>query len=123
MPQRRSHLPCMPIGWCRIRRSVGYLRRTYGSKKIFALGHSWGTILGLNLAERRPDWLYAYIGVGQIINVREGERIDYDWVLNAARKAGDDQAMKELEGIAPYPEPNGSLPLEKMNVERKWSVH
>src|SRR5204862_2240588 len=26
---------------------VGYLRRTYGSKKIFALGHSWGTILGL----------------------------------------------------------------------------
>jgi len=102
---------------------VGYLRRTYGIKKIFALGHSWGTILGLKLAERRPDWLYAYIGVGQIINVREGERIDYDWVLNTARKAGDDQAMKELEGIAPYPEPNGSLPLEKMNVERKWSVH
>ena len=102
---------------------VGYLRRMYGIKKIFALGHSWGTILGLKLAERRPDWLYAYIGVGQIINVREGERIDYDWVLNTARKAGDDQAMKELEGIAPYPEPNGSLPLEKMNVERKWSVH
>src|SRR5713101_4151386 len=34
---------------------VGYLRKTYGSKKIFALGHSWGTILGLKLAERRPD--------------------------------------------------------------------
>ena len=37
---------------------VGYLRRTYGSKKIFALDHSWGTIIGLKLAERRPDWLY-----------------------------------------------------------------
>jgi len=102
---------------------VGYLRRTYDSKKIFALGHSWGTILGLKLAERRPDWLYAYIGVGQIINMREGERIDYDWVLNTARKAGDSQAVKELEAIAPYPEPNGTLPLEKINVERKWSVH
>jgi len=102
---------------------VGYLRRTYGTKKIFALGHSWGTILGLKLAERRPDWLYAYIGVGQIINMREGERIDYDWVLQTARKAGDGQAVKELEGIAPYPEANGSLPLEKINVERKWSVH
>jgi pimeloyl-ACP methyl ester carboxylesterase len=55
--------------------------------------------------------------------MREGERIDYDWVLNTARKAGDAKAVKELEGIAPYPEPNGRLPLEKINVERKWSVH
>ncbi len=31
--------------------------------------------------------------------------------------------MKELEAIAPYPEPNGALPLEKINIERKWSVH
>src|SRR2546423_8410077 len=102
---------------------VAYLRATYDKKKIFALGHSWGTILGLNLATRRPDWLYAYIGVGQIINMREAERICYDWVLNTARKAGDAQAVKELEAIAPYPEPNGALPLEKVNVERKWSVH
>jgi pimeloyl-ACP methyl ester carboxylesterase len=102
---------------------VAYLRATYGKKKIFVLGHSWGTILGLNLAVRRPDWLYAYIGVGQIINMREAERICYDWVLNTARKAGDAQAVKELEAIAPYPGPNGALPIEKINVERKWSVH
>jgi len=102
---------------------VTYLRTTYGKKKIFALGHSWGTILGLYLAQRRPDWLYAYIGVGQIINMREAEQIAYDWVLSTARKAGDADAEKELEAIAPYPESNGALPLEKMNVERKWSVH
>src|SRR5438477_8621339 len=102
---------------------VAYLRATYNKKKVFALGHSWGTILGLNLATRRPDWLYAYIGVGQMINMREAERICYDWVLNTARRAGDTQAVKELEAIAPYPEPNGALPLEKINVERKWSVH
>ena len=102
---------------------VAYLRTTYIKNKIFAVGHSWGTILGLNLAARRPDWLYAYIGVGQIINMREAERICYDWVLNTARRAGDTQAVKELEAIAPYPEPNGALPLEKINVERKWSVH
>jgi pimeloyl-ACP methyl ester carboxylesterase len=102
---------------------VAYLRTTYNKKKIFALGHSWGTILGLNLAARRPDWFYAYIGVGQIINMREAERICYDWVLNTARKAGDTRAVKELEAIAPYPESNGTLPIEKINVERKWSVH
>jgi pimeloyl-ACP methyl ester carboxylesterase len=102
---------------------VAYLRATYHKKKVFVLGHSWGTILGLNLAARRPDWLYAYIGVGQIINMRESERISYEWVLDTARKAEDTRAVKELEAIAPYPEPNGALPLEKINVERKWSVH
>jgi pimeloyl-ACP methyl ester carboxylesterase len=55
--------------------------------------------------------------------MREAERIAYEWVLNTARNAGDADAVKELEAIAPYPEPDGALPLEKMNVERKWSVH
>ncbi len=101
---------------------TAYLRATYGKRKIFAMGHSWGTIVGLALAERRPDWLYAYIGVGQIINMREGERIGYDWVLKAAREVGDTQAVKELIAIAPYPEPDGALPMDKIDVERKWSV-
>jgi pimeloyl-ACP methyl ester carboxylesterase len=102
---------------------VGYLRTTYDRKKIFVIGHSWGTVLGMNLAERRPDWLYAYIGTGQIINMRDGEEANYAWVLNEARKAGDEDAMKELAAIAPYPEPNGAIPLAKIGTERKWSIH
>jgi pimeloyl-ACP methyl ester carboxylesterase len=102
---------------------VAYLRTAYGKKKIFALGHSWGTVVGLELARRRPDWLYAYIGAGQIIDMRESERIGYDFVLNAARRAGDARAVKELTAIAPYPEPDGAVPFDKINVERKWSVY
>lgn len=102
---------------------TAWLRSTYGRKKIFVMGHSWGTILGLSLAERRPDWLYAYIGVGQIIDMRAGEKVGYDWVLGTARQAGDAAAVKELEAIAPYPEADGALPLAKIDVERKWSVH
>jgi len=102
---------------------VAWLRATYGRKKIFVMGHSWGTIVGLSLAQRHPDWLYAYIGVGQIIDMREGEKDGYAWVLGQARAAGDAAAVKELTAIAPYPEPDGALPLDKIDVERKWSVH
>jgi pimeloyl-ACP methyl ester carboxylesterase len=101
---------------------IAYLRRTYVKKKIFVMGHSWGTILGLSVAERRPEWLYAYIGAGQIINMVEGERIGYKFVLDTARKTGDVQALSELTAIEPYPESNGDIPLDKINVERKWSV-
>ena len=31
--------------------------------------------------------------------------------------------MRELTAIAPYPEPDGTLPLDKIDTERKWSVH
>jgi proline iminopeptidase len=34
-------------------------RKELGKDKIFVLGHSWGSFLGLQLAQRRPEWLYA----------------------------------------------------------------
>jgi pimeloyl-ACP methyl ester carboxylesterase len=101
---------------------VSYLRSTYGKQKIFVLGHSWGSLVGLSLAELKPEWLYAYIGVGQIINMHEGEKISYEWTLGAARKAGNQQAISELTAIAPYPETDGSVPLNKLGTERKWSI-
>lgn len=101
---------------------TAYLRKTYARKKIFVLGHSWGSFVGLSLAERRPDWLYAYIGAGQIIDFPAGEKAGYDWVLSQARAKGDALAVKELEGIAPYPEVGGAVPFDKINLERKWSV-
>jgi pimeloyl-ACP methyl ester carboxylesterase len=101
---------------------VAYLRTNYGKQKIFVLGHSWGSLVGLSLAERKPEWLYAYIGVGQIIDMHEGEKISYEWTLNEARKAGNQQAINELTAIAPYPETDGSVPLDKLGTERKWSI-
>ena len=101
---------------------VAYLRKTYGRDKIFVLGHSWGSLVGLSLAQRRPDWLYAYIGVGQIISMKQGEKLGYDWTLAQARKAGNAKAVQELTAIAPYPEADGSVPLDKLGTDRKWSI-
>jgi proline iminopeptidase len=93
---------------------VQYLRTTYRKDKIFVMAHSWGTLLGLLLAKQHPEWLYAYIGMGQMVNSRESERLGYENTLKAA--------IKELRAIAPYPETNGAIPLDKINIERKWSV-
>jgi pimeloyl-ACP methyl ester carboxylesterase len=101
---------------------VAYLRKTYGRDKIFVLGHSWGSLVGLSVAQRHPDWLYAYIGVGQIIAMKKAEKLGYDWTLAQARKAGNAKAVQELTAIAPYPEADGSVPLDKLGTERKWSI-
>jgi len=101
---------------------VAWLRATYGRDRIFVMGHSWGTVLGMELALRRPQWLYAYIGAGQIIDMREGERVGYEWARETARKAGEAVALRELDAIAPYPEEDGAIPLAKIGIERKWVV-
>jgi len=99
---------------------IAYLRRTYGKQKIFLLGHSWGSVVGATIAHRHPDWLHAYIGAGQIADMRESEAIGYRWALSRAREEGNAQAIAALTALAPYPGPAGRLTIERIGVQRQW---
>jgi pimeloyl-ACP methyl ester carboxylesterase len=101
---------------------IQWLRVTYDKPKIFLLGHSWGSILGLEVARRHPDYLYAYIGMGQIVNMIESEKLGYEWVSREAAARHDGTAVAELRAIAPYPAADGTLTVEQVDVQRKWSV-
>jgi pimeloyl-ACP methyl ester carboxylesterase len=101
---------------------VQYLRSRYGKEKLFVLGHSWGSVVGLQLARQHPEWLYAYIGMGQVISGKAGEHVGYETTLRIAEAKKDTKAVNELKSIAPYPNADGTLPLEKVNQERVWSV-
>jgi pimeloyl-ACP methyl ester carboxylesterase len=100
---------------------ISRLRSSLGKRKIFLLGHSWGSYLGLEVAKRHPDWLYAYIGTGQATDIRKSERRGYDYALAAAKKAGNAEAISELQSIAPYAAPGRPIPLKSIMIERKWS--
>jgi len=101
---------------------IELLCHRYGKHKIFLMGHSWGSAVALSVAIKRPDLLYAYIGMGQAIDFRENERVGYAWTLEQARKDNNEKAVREIEALAPYPG-TGPLLLDKTNVERTWSVH
>jgi pimeloyl-ACP methyl ester carboxylesterase len=104
---------------------VRYLRTRFHKKKIFVMGHSWGTVLGAAVAREHPEWLYAYIGVGQVVNVRRSEEIGFEFALNSAKADHNDQAVKDLESLAPYPgagavtlEPSAARALALRHRER-----
>ncbi|GAB3031456.1 alpha/beta hydrolase [Oleiagrimonas citrea] len=100
---------------------VQYLRKRFGKRKIFLLGHSWGTVLGVRLAQRHPDWFYAYIGVSQVVNARSNEREGYAFALREAKKHGNAEAVKALQAIAPYPGPE--LTLQRVALRSKWESY
>jgi len=102
---------------------VQYLRAKYGKDKIFVIGHSWGTVLGLKLAQQHPEWLYAYVGMGQIIDMRESEQRDYESALASAKADRNQKAIQQLQAIAPYPNPQRPPSFDEIGVERSWSVY
>jgi proline iminopeptidase len=99
---------------------TAWVRKDLGKDKVFVLGHSWGSFLGVRLAQRHPEWLYAYIGVGQLADGPEGERRGWRFALDAAHKAGNAEAARELEALAPYAAPGKPLSIKNIYAERKW---
>jgi len=96
-----------------------HLRRRYGKQKLILMGHSWGTIIAMKAALKRPDLFYAYVGIGQVISVRENERISFEYALAQAKAHDNQEALREMNAIAPYP---GNQPItrERIIVARKW---
>ena len=96
-----------------------HLKRRYNKRKLILMGHSWGTIIGMRAALTRPDLFHAYVGIGQVLNVRENERISFEYAYERARRENNAEALKEMASIAPYP---GDQPItrERIIIARKW---
>lgn len=87
---------------------MDYLRTYLDQEKLFLLGHSWGSILGMHMVKRHPNWIYAYIGVGQVVNSMDNERVRYERLLSHAKAQNKDQLLNKLESMAPYPDPKNA---------------
>jgi len=96
------------------------LRKRYAKQKLILMGHSWGTVVGMSAALKRPDLFYAYVGIGQVIKTRENERLSFEFGLQEAKRHGNAAAIAEMQSIAPYP---GDQPItrERIIIARKWS--
>jgi proline iminopeptidase len=79
------------------------LKRRF-QQPVVLLGHSWGSLVGVRAVMRRPDLFAAYVGVGQLVNLRRNEEVSYRWVLEEAHRRGDAEALAELAriGAPPY---------------------
>ncbi|PST82719.1 alpha/beta hydrolase [Pedobacter yulinensis] len=98
---------------------AGHLLKKYGKRKLILIGHSWGTIVGMKAALKRPDLFYAYVGIGQVINTMDNERLSFQYGLQQAKKHQNKKAIDALNSIAPYP---GNQPVtrERIIIARTW---
>ncbi len=96
---------------------IDYLRERFKKDKVIVVGHSYGSYLGVLLASKYPEKIAAYVGIGQVANGAENERISYEFVWNEAQRRGDKKAIRELTRIG---EPKNGLyaSLDDLTVQR-----
>lgn len=80
------------------------LRERFDERKIYLLGESWGTTLGVLAAQRRPDLYFGLIGSGQMVSQRETDRELYRDVIALAESTGDEATARAMRdyGEPPY---------------------
>lgn len=107
------------------RQMTEYLKERFEQEKIFLMGHSWGSYLGVKCVERHPELYRAFIGIGQITNQLLSEQLAYDHMMQLAVKAGDEKAIKDLRKFDKtadgFPE-NGYLIKVRTPLMNKYGI-
>lgn len=81
---------------------TNYLRNRFGQDKVYLMGHSWGTFIGIQAVAQAPQLYHAYIGMAQLTHQLRSEQLAYDYMLDQSRATGNTRLLRKLEA-APFP--------------------
>lgn len=76
---------------------TNYLRNRFKQEKIYLMAHSGGTFIGIQAAAQAPELFYAYIGMSQITNQLESEKLAYNYMVEQFTKSGDKKMLEKFE--------------------------
>jgi pimeloyl-ACP methyl ester carboxylesterase len=82
---------------------VAYLRERFDEEKVYVLGESWGSALGIWMVEREPESFHAIIGTGQMVAFLETDLMCYDFAMQWAQDRGDTEKVARLQEQGPPP--------------------
>jgi pimeloyl-ACP methyl ester carboxylesterase len=76
---------------------TNHLRKRFGQEKIYLMGHSGGTFVGIQAAARAPELFHAYIAVAQMSYQLRSEQLAYDYMLQRFRVESNAAMLRKLE--------------------------
>lgn len=81
-----------------------YLKERFAQEKIYLVGESWGSALGIFLIDKHPESYHALIGAAQMVDFAQTERLDYAKAMEIAEARGDARRIAQLKanGVPPY---------------------
>ena len=83
---------------------VNYLLEEFKQEKLYLVGYSWGSVLGIELVNQIPHQIEAYFGISQVVDPRQSEQLLYQWLIEEFDRLGEIETVKSLKriGAPPY---------------------
>jgi len=85
---------------------TNYLRDRFGQDKVYLVGQSWGTFLGVLAVQQRPELFHAFVGAGQMVSPLATDEVFYRDTLAWARENGNADLVDTLTRSGPPPYTN-----------------
>lgn len=76
---------------------TNYLRQHFEKEKIYIMGHSGGTFIGIQAAAQAPELYHAYLGEAQMSYQLKSEQLAYDYMLEQFKLNGNTKMVQRLE--------------------------
>jgi len=73
------------------------LHTRFPDNRLVLLGHSFGTLIGVGMAQRRPGLFTAYVGTGQVSRWTDSVDFQFDYLKAEARRSADNTMLANLE--------------------------
>ncbi|MEV6525864.1 alpha/beta hydrolase [Longispora sp. NPDC051575] len=96
-----------------------FLRRHLDQDKVILMAGSMGTLIGVPLAQRRPDLFHALVTTDLYANMAANEALSYRGTLERARAAGHTRGVAALERIGADPM---AWSLRDWGVKQQWTM-
>lgn len=78
---------------------ISLLVKTYHQEKVYLVGHSWGSVIGLKFIKKYPHLVHKYIGLGQVVHMVESSRLAWEFAIEKNKQKGKHKLVKVLESI------------------------
>lgn len=82
---------------------TAYLQERFNEEKIYVMGESWGTLLGMWMVDQQPESYHAFVGLAQMVAFLETDTYDYNLALEIAADNGDTDTVAALRQQGPPP--------------------
>lgn len=102
---------------------TNYLRDRFGVAKVYLVGQSWGSTLGVLVAQEHPELYHALVGVGQMVSQRTTDRLFWDDALAWADTAGQAKLAARLRRNGPPPYANVMTYVPVVASEHDWNAY
>jgi pimeloyl-ACP methyl ester carboxylesterase len=100
-----------------------YLRQRFEEDKIYLMGNSWGTLLGVLAVQRHPELYHAYVGTGQMVSPQETDVMFYEDTRAWAERTGNDALVAALRQNGPPPYDNLLDYEPAISHEHDWNPY